>query len=252
MSIKVFKQSLVASICITAFFFLAHIGWQCMERSNEGIFKVRGIAERIVKADRVVWFVTADFLDNRIEDALKSCQAVKAQFLEFCAKEGIEKDFKPEFSTISVTDNWASNHNRNDPIPLSEQNSQKNSRYKITLKLVVESLDVDKVCQADTKLALSISSVALKGDANYYYTKFDKLREVMSQESFQSALKIATALGKTSNMRIGRVKDLSQGMFTISTPNNPENDWSEKSSEKSSIIKIIRTVSSVTFAARAS
>lgn len=220
-----------------------------MDRSNEGIFKVRGIAERIVKADRVVWFVTADFLDNRIEDALKSCQAVKAQFLEFCAKEDIEKDFKPELSTISVTDKWASDYNNRSN---SEENSQKNSRYKVTLRLVVDSLNVDRICQANTKLALSIPSVALNGEANYYYTKFDELREVMSQESFQSALKIATALGKTSNMRVGRVKDLSQGLFTISSPNNPENEWSQKWLEKDSIMKIVRTVSSVTFAAGAS
>lgn len=246
-----FKRSLFAALCITGTFVLAHVGWQFLERSNEGTFKVRGIAERVVKADRVVWFVSSDFLDNRIEDALKSAQAVKAQFIEFCEKEGIEKDFKPEFTQISVTDSWASNLDRyrSGPLP-AEQDSQKNSRYKVTLRLVVESRDVDKICQADAKLALSIPSVALNGDVNYYYTKFDELREIMSQESFQSALKIANALSKTSKMRVGRVKDLSQGLFTISTPNNPtsENDWSEKSS----IIKIIRTVSSVTFTARAS
>ena len=262
MTIKNFKKAFFASVCLSSVFVLAHMGWKLMQRANESVFKVRGIAERTVKADRVVWTVTSELLGNQLEDTLKRAQIVKTQFIAFCEKEGLGQDFKPEFTQLSTTDFWAYNRTRyedNTPptsVPVApssintDQEAEKKARYKVTLTLLVESRDVDKVCHASTKLPLSIPSVTLNGDLSYYYTNFDKLRENMAQEAFQSALKIAQALGKKSNMRVGRVKDLSQGLFTISTPNNPsvENPWNEKES----IIKIIRTVSTVIFAAHPS
>lgn len=235
---NILKQAFFASLGVTLLFLIMHFGLQFIQKFTEATFTVRGIAEHEVKSDLVHWTVEAKFIDEDIELAVEKAQQFKGKFFAFCKTQGIEKDLNLDFCTMEVQDNWTK--------PKYEQEHvDKSLRYRVVLKMIVESKQVDKVCKADANLAQNIPSVALSGRLQFYYTKFDYLREQMVQESFQSAYKVAHAIAQASSLKVGRVKNLSQGLFTIlgAANRSSESDWDEKSS----LVKVIRTVSTVTF-----
>ena len=238
------KQGFLAVLLLLGVFVSVDLVTQFTKKLREAPITVRGISEREVKSDLAVWSVSAKFLETEIETGIKKAEQLKAKFLEFCKSQGLQDAINENTFLLEISDNWA---NSSYGIRLEPNSTlvEKNLRYSITLRAFIKSKYVDKIEKANTDLVPSIPWVACSGNVSFYYTKFNELRNEMVQESFADAKVVAECIAKTARVQLGGIQKVTQGLFTIVGNMNQLGETDHL--ESTSLMKVIRTVSTVTF-----
>ncbi|PPE05621.1 SIMPL domain-containing protein [Holospora curviuscula] len=236
----IIKHVFFGMLLTVAAFIFADLTTQFTKKLREVPITVRGISEREVKSDLARWIISAQFLGTDMDTTVKKAEDFKKKFFEFCKVKGLKDVLDPNFFTIEIEDNWVRQY---EGTPVSRE--QNNFRYAVTVNGVVESKDVDKIQQANAEVFSHMPYVAFSGKIEFAYTKFNILRNEMVQESFADAQRVAEHIAKSANVKLERIQKLSQGPFTmVGTMNrSDESDYQERKS----VMKIIRTVSTVTF-----
>ncbi|MGZ8188431.1 MAG: SIMPL domain-containing protein [Methylosarcina sp.] len=193
---------------------------------------VKGLSEREMPADIVIWPIAFTEAGNDLGALYKSIEAGKKNIEGFLVLKGIEPT-EITHSLPSITDKSAQQYS-------SGQRDE--FRYTALQTVTVYSSQVAKVRTAMNELAeLGKQGIAFKGgeyenQTEYLFSGLNQIKPEMIEEATTKAREVALKFAEDSNSKLGKIKQASQGQFTIDPrdKNNPH-------------IKKIRVVSTVEY-----
>lgn len=201
-------------------------------RAYDRTVTVKGLSEREVDADKVIWPLAFNVVGNDLNSVYAEIDRNTAAIKKFLTEGGIpESEISVSLPTLS--DKYAQEYGSND------------RTYRYFSKNVVT------VCTDKVKTVLSLmprQSELLKkgigiGSANTWENQvqfqFEGLNDIkpeMIEDATKNARQTADKFAKDSGSRLGKIKTASQGTFTITDRDS-----------NTPYIKKIRVVSSVTY-----
>ncbi len=214
------------------------LGLEKFRTTEKQTVKVKGIAERIVKADLAIWpipfYATADTFQEAQKKFIKSQETI----LSFL-KEG-------EFLETEISETPMST------IPLQNANPYGKSAhevkgYQFSGVITVRTDRVDHVGLYISKMDLLLEKGVMLGHGIAYSTSqvrylirnFDALRPSILQEATQSARAMAEEFATHTHMKVGSIVKAEQGTFSIEGEGLYDGDVS--------LMKKIRLVNHVTY-----
>lgn len=201
-------------------------------RSYERTVNVKGLCEREVKADKVIWPVTFKVMANDIQSIYTQIDANTAVITEFLREGGIEES-EMSISAPQISDKYANEYGGND----------RTYRYIAKNVITVCSSNVDAVLKLLKSQSELLKKGIVTGSSNEWENpiefKFEGLNEIkpdMIEEATTNARETARKFAKDSKSRLGKIKTASQGTFSI-----------ENRDSNTPYMKKVRVVTSVTY-----
>ena len=224
------KEALVLAIAILglgAFLYYAMMHTKDRDR----VVSVKGLSEREVKADFVIWPIVYKEVGNDLSAIHDAVQAKNATLAKFLQDNGIEKS-EITWSAPEIEDVQGERYGDN----------RRPFRYIATVVTTVASKNVDRVREIMGKQGeLLKQGIAFSGD-DYRYRKiysFNGLNEIkpaMIDEANKNARAAAQKFAMDSESKLGKIKTATQGQFTISDRD-----------ENTPFIKNVRVVTNVQY-----
>lgn len=171
---------------------------------------VRGLSEREVEADMVLWPVVYTQTGNDLQTIYKELEIKNKAVVEFLTTAGIDRS-EVMVNSASVADLDADRYSTN----------QRGYRYIATQVITVNSSNVAQVVDLQSRQnELFKYNIALQTDAYQYPTKFifSKLNEIkpeMIEEATKAARESAEKFAADSDSEIGAIINATQGQFSI-------------------------------------
>jgi hypothetical protein len=201
-------------------------------RSYDRVVNVKGLCEKDVKADRVIWPVVYKVMANDIQTVYDQTAANNRALVAFLESGGI----KPEEITVGVpqiSDKYANEYGDND----------RAYRYIAKNVVTVYSSDVDAVIALMGRQSELLRKGIVTGGGSQWenpvefkYEGLNDIKPQMIEEATRNAREVAQKFAKDSDSRLGKIKTASQGTFTI-----------EDRDSNTPYIKKVRIVTSVTY-----
>lgn len=201
-------------------------------RSYDRTVTVRGLSEKEVKADKVIWPLSFKVAGNDLSSVYSSIEKQTSQIVNFIKEGGIDASCI-RVSSPSVSDKLTQEYGGND----------RAARYISKCMVTVCTSEIDKVIELRSRqYELIKSGIALDAEntwENPVEFKFEGLNEIkpmMIEEATANARAAADKFAKDSGSSLGKILTASQGSFTIENrdANTPD-------------IKRVRVVTSVTY-----
>lgn len=180
-------------------------------RSFERVVSVKGLCEKEVKADKVIWPIVFKVVGNNIGLLSDELNQKNKEILRLLKDSGIE-DAEISVNAPIVLDAYAE---------IYSQNEVKN-RYNITSVITVSTSKVDMVREIISnqgqliKKGIAITADDYRFRTEYSYTGLNALKPQMIEEATQNAREVADKFAKDSKSKLGKIKQASQGQFSIS------------------------------------
>lgn len=200
-------------------------------RSFDRIVNVKGLCEREVKADKVIWPVVYKVMANDIQSVYDQTDYSNEAIINFLKKGGIE-DAEISVATPAISDKYANEYGGND----------RAFRYISTNIITVCTKKVDVVLDLMAKQSQLLKKGIVTGGnkwenpVEFQYDSLNEIKPEMIEEATKNARETAEKFAKDSDSTLGKIKTASQGTFTITDrdSNTPH-------------IKKVRVVTSVTY-----
>ncbi|MBQ8034113.1 MAG: SIMPL domain-containing protein [Bacteroidales bacterium] len=192
---------------------------------------VKGLSEREVPANKVVWPIVFKEVGNNLQVLYNSINTTSDKIIEYLKANGIT-DAEISVNAPEVIDFQAERYSTND----------KPYRYNIKSVITVTSEQVDKVrtliaSQGELlKEGIAIIGGDYENRITYEYTLLNELKPEMIAEATRNARKAAEQFAKDSDSRLGKIVWASQGQFSITDRDN-----------NTPYIKKVRVVTSVNY-----
>lgn len=179
--------------------------------NRERVVAVRGLAEREVKADRVIWPVVYKTTGNDLPALYGQLNDVSAKIRAFLVENGIPAT---DISTGApeIVDLRADRYNTN----------RVADRYNVTLVTTVVTGKVDAARSLMSRMGeLLKSGIAISvndygNQVQYEFNGLNAIKPAMIEEATHNARKAAEQFAKDSESELGKIKSASQGLFTVS------------------------------------
>ena len=200
-------------------------------RSYDRTVNVKGLCEKEVKADKVIWPVVYKVMANDIQSVYDQIDANNAIVMAFLESGGVKAD-EISVAVPTISDKYATEYGSND----------RAYRYIATNVLTVCTSDVDAVLALMSRQAeLLKKSVVTGGNSwenpvEFKYEGLNDIKPQMIEEATMNAREAAEKFAKDSDSRLGKIKTANQGTFTI-----------ENRDSNTPYIKTVRVVTSVTY-----
>lgn len=180
-------------------------------RSSERYVSVRGLAEREVPADLVVWPVVFKETGNDLVAIHKKIGENRNAIKNFLSESGFTPEEISE-SAPQITDFLAEQSSRGDaPV---------NARYMAKASITLRSVKVDQAKKAMEKSIDLISkgivvSQDYEQNTEYIFTALNTIKPEMIAEANKNARKAAEQFARDSGSSTGAIRQAQQGLFTI-------------------------------------
>lgn len=201
-------------------------------RSFDRIVTVKGLSEREVKADKVIWPLAFNVVGNDISSVYSEIDRKTGKVIEFLKSGGI-RDSEITVSVPTVSDKYAQEYGNND----------RTFRYLSKNVITVCTGNVDAVLALMNKQVDLLKDGLVLGSGNSWENpvefKFEGLNDIkpeMIEDATKNAREAAQKFAKDSGSRLGKIKTANQGTFSI-----------ENRDSNTPYIKKVRVVSSVTY-----
>lgn len=179
--------------------------------NRERVVDVRGLAEREVKADRVIWPVVYKTTGNDLPALYGQLNDVSAKIRAFLVENGIPAT---DISTGApeIVDLRADRYNTN----------RVADRYNVTLVTTVVTGKVDAARSLMSRMGellksgIAISANDYGNQVQYEFNGLNAIKPAMIEEATHNARKAAEQFAKDSESELGKIKSASQGLFTVS------------------------------------
>lgn len=199
--------------------------------NRERVVAVRGLAEREVKADRVIWPVVYKTTGNDLPALYGQLNDVSAKIRAFLVENGIPAT---DISTGApeIVDLRADRYNTN----------RVADRYNVTLVTTVVTGKVDAARSLMSRMGellksgIAISANDYGNQVQYEFNGLNAIKPAMIEEATHNARKAAEQFAKDSESELGKIKSASQGLFTVSDRDS-----------YTSYVKRVRVVTTVNF-----
>ena len=194
---------------------LAVLGYQLSTaalkiKEYERTVTVKGLSEREVNADIVIWPIRFIAADNDLAKLYKTMDANAAEITVFLTGNGIAKKDISSAAPM-ITDKLAQQYD----------NKAVRFRYSGSRTITVYSGQVRTV----RKLMTGLSELGKKGIVfsgmdydsrpEYIFTGLNKVKPVMIEEATKKAREVALKFAADSKSTLGKIKRASQGRFSI-------------------------------------
>ena len=192
---------------------------------------VKGLCEREVKADKVIWPIVYKVMGDDLNNVYQQVDVQNKKVLDFLKQGGIT-DAEISVSAPNISDKFA-----------NEYGNDRMYRYVCKNVITVCTNEVDKVIELMSKQAELIKEgIVINASENWENPtefKFEGLNELkpsMVEEATKNARETAEKFATDSDSELGKIKKASQGSFSI-----------ENRDSNTPHIKRVRVVSSITY-----
>ena len=177
---------------------------------NARVVTVKGLAEREVKADKVIWPIVFKELGNDLPELYSRVNGKNKVVMDMLTSHGIAPS---EISTsLDVSDLQADRYSSgNNPY-----------RYRISSVVTVNTKKVDTVLallkEQDSLIskgvAITFSNYSYPS-TQFEYTGLNAIKPEMIQDATRNARKAATQFAIDAESQLGKIKTANQGQFSI-------------------------------------
>lgn len=177
--------------------------------NRDRVVTVKGLSERQVKADRVIWPVGFRELGDDLQDVYGRIEKRKDQVVAFLKEAGLT-DAEIEVASPQVTDAQAEMY----------ANQKSRYRYSMTQTVTVSSDKVDLVRDLLVRQSdLIKAGVTLVGDyswrTSFQFTGLNTVKPAMIEEATKNARASAEKFAQDSGSSLGKIRRANQGQFSI-------------------------------------
>ena len=200
-------------------------------RSYDRTVNVKGLCEKEVKADKVIWPVVYKVMANDIQSIYDQTDRSNETIVDFLKAGGIDVS-EITVSVPQISDKFANEYGNND----------RAYRYIATNVITVYTDKVDDVLSLMSKQSDLLKKGVVTGGNNwenpveFKYEGLNEIKPAMIEEATMNAREAAEKFAKDSDSRLGKIKTANQGTFTI-----------ENRDSNTPYIKKVRVVTSVTY-----
>jgi hypothetical protein len=200
-------------------------------RSFDRVVNVKGLCEKEVTADKVIWPIVYRVMSDDITSVYSQTDTYNETICEFLEKGGI-KESEITVAVPAVSDKYANEYGSND----------RPYRYIAKNVVTVCTGNVDAVLSLMSKQSeLMKKGLVIVGNdwenpVEFKYEGLNDIKPAMIEEATQNAREAAEKFAKDSGSRLGKIKNANQGTFTI-----------ENRDSNTPYIKKVRVVTSVTY-----
>lgn len=201
-------------------------------RSFDRTVNVKGLCEREVSADKVIWPVVYKVMSNDLQDIYRQIGVNNEVIMEFLMEGGISVD-EITVAMPQITDEYANEY------------GSVNRTYRFIAKNVITVCtdDVDVVLNLMDKQAQLLKKGIVVGAGSQWenpvefrYEGLNEIKPSMIEEATRNAREVAEKFAKDSGSNLGKIKTANQGTFTI-----------EDRDSNTPYVKKVRVVTSVTY-----
>lgn len=197
--------------------------------------EVRGFAERMVRSDEGIWSVSYLVSSETLPDLHRGVASTQQSLRTFFEREG----FSPaeiQFPSVRTNDTQADGSYQSGGKPAP--------RYSARGVALVSSSKVDALIGASTRTqSLLAEGVVVEGsDVRFFFTGLQAIKPEMLTEATRNAEEAATTLARDAGVSRGRLRTVSQGLFSITAPQS-DNEYEAAQS----LMKRVRVVTRATY-----
>ncbi|EPF9725813.1 SIMPL domain-containing protein [Vibrio fluvialis] len=180
-------------------------------KEYDRIVTVKGLSEREVPADTVIWPIQFTLADNELPPLFTTLDAQTQQVMQFLAQQGIDTQ-SISISAPAVIDKKAQQYGGEARIEY---------RYLATQTITVYSTHVDLVRQAISQIGqLGKQGIVFNQDnynnrVEYLFSGLNDIKPAMIEEATKQAREVAEKFAKDSQSSLGKIKRATQGQFSI-------------------------------------
>ncbi|MGD8413432.1 MAG: SIMPL domain-containing protein [Candidatus Latescibacterota bacterium] len=201
-------------------------------KQYERTVTVKGLSEREVPADIVIWPIVFTEAGNDLGVLYKSIDTGKERIREFLVDRGIDAS-EISYSLPSITDKSAQQYGSAERAEFRYVGVQTVTVYSSRVSTVREAMNG---LSELGKSGLALRSGEYEGRIQYLFTGLNEIKPEMIEEATAKAREVALKFAEDSDSKLGKIKRASQGQFSINPrdTNNPH-------------IKKIRVVSTIEY-----
>lgn len=176
----------------------------------ERVVSVRGLAEREVMADYVIWPVTYKTTGNDLQAIYADVKRANQGIAAFLKKNGIQESEISE-SALKMVDMHAERYS----------SDRLRERYNVTSVITVATNKVELVRQLQARVGellkegIAISAGDYDTRVQYEFTALNRIKPEMIEQATRNAREAAEKFASDSGSELGKIKTATQGLFTI-------------------------------------
>ncbi|MDY6288312.1 MAG: SIMPL domain-containing protein [Bacteroidales bacterium] len=204
-----FKKNMIQGVSIVLAAFVLGLMLVCAVRtlkSYDDTVKVRGLCEKEVPADRVVYRISYSEKSNSLADLRNTISQNNSIIVEKLRAAGFKDD------EVKV-----GNANYEDRYSYANDVSQITFRYQAnqTVTVFSKNLDLVRKMQQTLETDLVNQNILANSWADYQFLGLNEIKPAMIAESLENARAAADEFAKNSHSRIGKMRTASQGYFEV-------------------------------------
>lgn len=178
-------------------------------KSFDRTVNVKGLCEREVKADHVVWPMTFKVVGNDLNVIYSEIRTKTESVTGFLTKGGISRE-EISIAIPTISDKYTQEYG----------NNERTFRYVAKCTVTVSSKEVDRILELmGQQMELIKSGITLENDweakSEFTFEALNDVKPEMIEEATKNAREVAQKFAKDSESRLGKIKQASQGTFTI-------------------------------------
>lgn len=179
-------------------------------KQADRLVSVKGLAEREVAADLVLWPVSFSVSAESLEGLYQAVDADKKKISAFLTQAGFNHA-ELSFAAPVVQDLWENQYGDRRP-PL---------RYKADAVLLVRTNQVQKVKQTQPETVQLVNQGVLltqryEHKVQYIFTQLNDIKPAMIAEATANARQAAAQFADDADAKVGSIRSAQQGYFSVS------------------------------------
>lgn len=169
---------------------------------------VKGLCEKEVKADKAIWPLVVKVGGNDINDVYDRVESSTALVKDFLLSGGISEEEVTR--SVSISDKNTLDYD-----------SQRPQRFVCKCVLTVCTQNVDAVVALMARQSeLFSKGITFESDwenrTEFSFEALNEIKPAMIEEATRNAREVALKFAEDSDSRLGKIKDATQGQFSIS------------------------------------
>ena len=204
-------EALIISVGLCVIGFMINAGISNF-KDRDRVVSVKGLAEMEVAADKVVWPLMYKELGNDLLTLYNNIRTKNNTIVSFLKANGITQE-EINVAPPEIIDMEAERY---------ADQTQHPYRYNATSVITVTSGDVEKVRKLISeqtellKQGVAITGGDFRYSTLYEFTGLNNIKPQMIEEATKNARLSAEKFAIDSDSKLGKIRDASQGQFTIS------------------------------------
>ncbi|MDR8523335.1 SIMPL domain-containing protein [Shewanella fidelis] len=200
-------------------------------KAMERTVTVKGLAEKEVRANVAIWPIRFTAVSNDLNQLYQTVEIKTNKVVSFLKQQGFSDD-EITVALPAIDDRQAQGYV--DP--------NVKYRYAANVSISLYTNKVDLLLSTRTNMlslakdGIAISDQDYNSKAQFLFTELNNVKPEMVQSATQNARQVAEKFAKDSDSKLGKIKNASQGQFSISDRDS-----------NTPYIKKIRIVSTLTY-----